>query len=438
MTNYEEIYDEIYDLKSKYNKKNENIKKAKVLGLIISIILLCFFIIFLINKNSKLKIDYYKINNKEVNTDFKKYLKEEIKKEKSKEKNQRKKITKIEDETINIGDLVFLKYSIIFENEKEIEKQIKIYSLKKDKNSENYEKIEAENIFNKNIKVDKTNIDKNFLNDHQYYINEEGLNIYLENKIEYKKGEVLFKEKENKKILIKNEKIYECLNEEFKQDYLKEIEKYNNKINEKKKIEKEDQEKNRKELLKGKKYLALTFDDGPGEYTEYFLDKLREKNVKVSFFLVGKKVPGKEKVLKKMYEDGHDIGNHSYNHPQFLLMKKADVIKNVKMADEEIKKALNGFETKYLRPPYGQRRFDAEKEINKKIIIWNNDPEDWKYRSKNKVIKDILAMKENDVAILHDIHKTTVDGVLEVIDKKRKQGFEFVTITELLEKQSEK
>ena len=302
---------------------------------------------------------------------------------------------------------------------------------------------------------------KTFLDDAYYYLDEEGFHIYLINKTimhKYKQDEVLKNicldkckiKKEDLvldeidfKLLILPNDVYTFLKDEYKKDYEKALEAYKLKLEKKKEEERIAKEKeiekfrnNRKEFLKNKKYIALTFDDGPGEYTLYFLNKLKEKNVKVSFFLVGQRIPGKEYIVQRMIEDGHDVGNHSYTHPVFSRMPKEKVLEEVRKTDELIEKAVKGYHPRYLRPPYGARNKIAEKEMDKKIILWNYDPLDWKYRNVDRIKGEIMKMPENALPVMHDIHKTTVDAVLETIDAKRKEGFEFVTVTELLEKVS--
>lgn len=321
--------------------------------------------------------------------------------------------------------------------------------------NENEEEI-IKNISN-NIK-DKTLLDKTY-----YYLDEEGFHIYLINKTlmhKYKQDEVLRniniekdkdKAKEESlvidqvdfKFLISPDDSYIFLKDEFKNDYLKILEAYKQKLENKrleKEREKEEQirkaKEERKEFLKDKKYIALTFDDGPGEHTLYFLNKLKEKNVKVSFFLLGQKIPGKEYVVQRMIEDGHDVGNHSYTHPEFNKLPVDRVLQEIHMTDEAVKSATKGFVPHYLRPPYGARNKEAERVSNKDIILWNYDPLDWKYRDVARVKEEIMKMPENALPVMHDIHKTTVDAVIESIDAKREAGFEFVTVTELLEKVS--
>lgn len=474
MKNYEKIYEEIYNIVEDEEDKHKKNRKYKYIFLIILFfILIIFSIIFFLKNKKKIYVEekYFKTDIKEIDCNFKKYINKRKKELKNEKGNIIEKSIFISPECIECGKLMFLKYNIKYINGENIEEEIKIFPILKEEkkyllNIEDiFKEEEKEKIYielSKRLEEFKANLNesnrkyildidikkmeelinsKNVLKTKQWYIDGSGIYVYIKNNIKYNKKENLEIEKLNLKLFIKNDILFNFLNKDFQSTYLKEIEKYNLKIqaekialDKKREEEKEAEKQKRKESLKGKKYIALTFDDGPGEYTEEFLDKLREKNVKTTFFLLGMKIPGKEKVVKKMYDDGHDIGNHSYNHPQFRFMKKEDALKNIAYADDEIKKATGGFVPKYLRPPYGERNIKVERESGKETILWNYDPEDWKYRDKNKVIEDIMKMPENSIGVFHDIHKTTVDGVIEAIDKKRAEGFEFVTISELYAK----
>lgn len=436
------------------------------------------------NKNAKNN----EINNEKTNE-------QKTEEQKNKEENQeinKEKITKkeiiVRPDIFTVSNLSFLKYNIWTNQNDLISEEIKIYVFKDKKllkledvfedryKNEIYEKIgksfddyikNNESMFYLNkiypdqkkrleiIKSIEDKIkDKTLLETKKYFLDESGLSIYLDDKIMYLNDDSINFESNdikkctldrfNFKLFIPNEEIYLFLINEYKEDYLKKFKNYNMKCEAealRKRKEEEEKEKerklkaieDRKKQLEGKKYVALSFDDGPGEYTKYFLDKLKEKNVKTTFFVLGQKVPGREDVLKQMVNDGHDIGNHSYNHANFGLLKKEDALGNIELADVKIKDAI-GFVPKYLRPPYGVRNYKAEEASGKTVILWNYDPLDWKLRDVEKVKEEILKMPENALAVMHDIHKTTVDAVIEAIDEKRKDGFEFVTVTELLEK----
>ena len=179
--------------------------------------------------------------------------------------------------------------------------------------------------------------------------------------------------------------------------------------------------------------VAITFDDGPNpKSTQRLLDGLKERNVKATFFLVGENIEGNEEVIKRMYEEGHLIGNHTYTHVQLDTL-------NVNMARSEIIKTnekiteVTGKCPKYIRPPFGAYSDKLLSEINMMPILWSIDPEDWATKDicavVNKVTKNV---KCGDIILLHDIYDTSVEAALEIIDILQSQGYVFVTADQIL------
>lgn len=179
--------------------------------------------------------------------------------------------------------------------------------------------------------------------------------------------------------------------------------------------------------------VAITFDDGPNpKSTQRLLDGLKERNVKATFFLVGKNIEGNEDVIKRMYEEGHLIGNHTYTHVQLdtlnVNMAKSEIIQT----NEKITEVI-GECPKYIRPPFGAYSDKLLSEINMMPMLWSVDPEDWATKDirgiVNKVTKNI---KCGDIILLHDIYDTSVEAALEIIDILQSQGYVFVTADQIL------
>lgn len=179
------------------------------------------------------------------------------------------------------------------------------------------------------------------------------------------------------------------------------------------------------------KKIALTFDDGPHpKYTIKLLDGLKERNVKVTFFIIGENAKNNPDVIKRIYEDGHTIGNHTFSHVQLTCISEDKAIKEIKETNNLIKE-LTGTEPKYIRPPYGLYSDALKRETNLKPVLWNVDPRDWSVLNTQSVVKHVVKRaKDGDVILLHDIFDTSVDAALQIIDELKKQGFEFVTVDE--------
>ncbi len=185
-----------------------------------------------------------------------------------------------------------------------------------------------------------------------------------------------------------------------------------------------------------KKYIALTFDDGPhAVYTAKLIDELEKLDVRVTFFLLGQKVYNNQDIVKKMYENKHEIGNHSYSHPDLRKMTFEEITQQIEDTNNIIFD-ITKQKPKSLRTPYGIVN-DGIKGITRdtdmNIILWDVDPKDWQTKNPNSIKDHILANTHNgDIILLHDIYETSVDGAIMAIKELKNQGYEFLTVTELL------
>lgn len=181
------------------------------------------------------------------------------------------------------------------------------------------------------------------------------------------------------------------------------------------------------------KVVALTFDDGPHPvYTPILLEGLKKRGVHATFFLIGESIDGNEAIVKKMYDDGHLIGNHTHSHVQLTKESISQACEEISETNEKIYN-ITGQKPSYIRPPFGSWSDDLECIIPMTAALWDVDPLDWKTKNKNKVVNHILKYSENgSVILLHDVYKSSVEAALEVVDTMMKQGYTFVTIDELL------
>lgn len=193
------------------------------------------------------------------------------------------------------------------------------------------------------------------------------------------------------------------------------------------------QEKN--EIVKDeiKPKIAITFDDGPHPaYTPRVLDVLKEKDVKATFFLMGKSIAGNEEIVKRMAEEGHLIGNHTFDHVNL------DTISEKEVCDQLLKTynliyEVTGKKTEYVRPPFGA--WDKAKECNIDMIpvLWNIDTLDWSSQNVGAITAKVIGkVDENDIILMHDGYAATVTALGEIIDYLKQEGFDIVTVDELL------
>ena len=181
------------------------------------------------------------------------------------------------------------------------------------------------------------------------------------------------------------------------------------------------------------KKIALTFDDGPHPYyTEQLLKGLKERDAKATFFITGQNVEAYPEIVREIYEDDHLIGNHTYSHIQ-LTSSNAENIKKEIIKTNEVIKEVTGEDTIYVRPPYGSWNKEFEKELNMFPVLWTIDPLDWCSSDVSCIVNTVCAKAgENDIILMHDQYKTTVTAALEIVDRLKAEGYEFVTVDELL------
>lgn len=192
------------------------------------------------------------------------------------------------------------------------------------------------------------------------------------------------------------------------------------------------------EKKQGGKLIALTFDDGPGAYTNRLLDGLAARDVKVTFFVLGQCAENYDVTLNRIYKEGHQIAQHSYSHPTLSTQSDAEVRWQINHTKEIINEALGKDFNYYVRPPYGDYSSRVLLLLDAPAILWSVDPLDWKYRNAQTVRNNIVnGAFDGAIVLAHDIHSTTVDGVLMAIDDLLAEGYEFVTVRELYRRRGE-
>lgn len=179
--------------------------------------------------------------------------------------------------------------------------------------------------------------------------------------------------------------------------------------------------------------IALTFDDGPHpSYTEALLDGLKERGVVATFFVTGEHATLHPDIIKRMHEEGHLIGNHTYSHIQLQSNNRGE-FKEELIATSEVIEEIIQEEVVYVRPPYGTWDKSFEKELNMIPVLWNVDPLDWCSSDVtdivNKIVKDV---EENDIILMHDYYETSVEAALMAVDILLEKGYTFVTVEEIL------
>ena len=185
---------------------------------------------------------------------------------------------------------------------------------------------------------------------------------------------------------------------------------------------------------KNRKVVALTFDDGPNPATtNQALDSLSKYGIKATFFVLGKNVSGNEEILKRMKADGHVIGNHSWSHPVLSKLSLDEAKKQITDTEDALTKVLSS-SSKLMRPPYGAITDDIRNGLDLSFIMWDVDSLDWKNKNEASILTEIQReVKNGSIILMHDIHAETVHALPKVIDYLKGQGYDFVTIPDLLD-----
>ena len=186
-----------------------------------------------------------------------------------------------------------------------------------------------------------------------------------------------------------------------------------------------------KVIDKENKLIALTFDDGPNYNTNKVLEVLKEYNVSATFFVLGSKIKDNEYILKRIKDEGHEIGNHTYNHKILTRLKENNIIEEIESTSNLIYE-VTGTYPKLLRPSYGIVNKKVRKLSSYPIIIWDIDTLDWKYHNSNRIAKRVLnKVSDGDIVLMHDIYSSTANALKIIIKELKNRGYTFVTVSEL-------
>ena len=179
--------------------------------------------------------------------------------------------------------------------------------------------------------------------------------------------------------------------------------------------------------------IAITFDDGPSsQCTGRLLDGLKERNVKATFFLIGENAKENPELVKRLDEEGHLIGNHTYHHVEITKVSDEEAKKEI-LDTNKVITSITGKSVEYMRPPIGLWQRNLEMEIEVLPVMWTIDPLDWTTENVDEIVNKVVTeAEENDIILLHDCYDSSVDAALRIIDILQKKGFEFVTVDQLI------
>lgn len=177
--------------------------------------------------------------------------------------------------------------------------------------------------------------------------------------------------------------------------------------------------------------VALTFDDGPGRYTQRILDALEAADAKATFFLIGTQIRAYPQLVKAEAAAGMQLGNHTWDHANLTKLTRAQQLAELTKVDRELA-GLVGVTPVFLRPPGGALDKAEKVALKRPIADWSVDTEDWRTRNTAQTIKAASAAKPGDIVLMHDIHASTAAAVPQILKNLRAKGYHLVTLTELI------
>lgn len=219
---------------------------------------------------------------------------------------------------------------------------------------------------------------------------------------------------------------YDLMKEYLQFDYTK------NKIVIEKEIINEIPEKETPIIDPEKPMIALTFDDGPNpSSTNRILDVLAQYNSRATFFVVGNRLNNYPETLQRIISENSEIGSHTNNHKSLSLLSKKEIQRELSVVDDTLKEIV-GEGAATLRPPYGAVNDEVRETVDKPMICWSVDTEDWKSRNTKKIVNHVLEnVKDGDIILFHDLYDTTAAAIEELVPELTKQGYQIVTVSEM-------
>lgn len=179
--------------------------------------------------------------------------------------------------------------------------------------------------------------------------------------------------------------------------------------------------------------IALTFDDGPGPYTEKLLDCLEENNVKATFYMLGQNVEKYPDIVKRMKDLGMELANHTYDHKDLTKLTEDQISEEINKTSSLIQDAA-GELPDTLRPPGGSYNDQVQELAGMPIVKWSIDTKDWKTKSEDATYQCVIDnVQDGSVVLMHDIHEWSVDAAIRLIPDLLEEGYKLVTVQELAE-----
>ena len=185
-----------------------------------------------------------------------------------------------------------------------------------------------------------------------------------------------------------------------------------------------------------KPMVALTFDDGPSQYTWPIVTALQEHNARATFFLVGNRVATHQAAIEFTQANHNEIASHSFSHADLGKSTEEEILSQIQKTDKALQEQ-HQYTPTLFRVPYGERNatvLEILRQQGKPVIGWSVDPRDWESQDKDAIVSHVLShVKDGDIVLMHDLYKPTADAVAELVPALQAKGYQLVTVSELLQ-----
>lgn len=187
-----------------------------------------------------------------------------------------------------------------------------------------------------------------------------------------------------------------------------------------------------RQLDPSKPMVALTFDDGPyGPVGNQIMDSLAQYGGKATFFVVGDRVSSYKAEMQRMAAEGHEIGNHTYNHKYLTKLNAAQIQEQISKCNDAVE-AVCGVRPALVRLPGGLKNSTVLANINAPIIMWSIDTLDWKTRNAGKTVNAVMGkVRDGDIVLMHELYSQSGAAAVEIIPRLTEAGYQLVTVSEL-------
>ena len=194
-------------------------------------------------------------------------------------------------------------------------------------------------------------------------------------------------------------------------------------------------------ILSASKLVSLTFDDGPGKYTEQLLDELKARDIKATFFVLGIQAVKFPDTIRRMVDEGHEIACHTWDHKNLTKLTPEEIAEQMQKTIDAIDEITDGRGVmRLMRPPGGNYNENVQDDSRKRdwrIVKWSVDTQDWKVREVNAILDTAYNSKnkieDNAIVLMHDVYQTTVDAAIIMMDRLIEEKYAIVTTTQILD-----